>query len=460
MYNSSNSTAVVTVFVLDDASSGAVLSTVSAAVDAKGNWVASLTTPVPAKQSTTIVASASVHGAPVGSNATLRNVAWGDVLICGGQSNMAFALCSAVNNNTAARPGQTAFQAVQSVSFDANPLRNFMEAGGPAPHGEVQGNICKSHPEVMQTPVKQWFNASVNTSGGYSAVCILTAERLRAHLGGDVPVGTVMSCIGGTNVEPWTPPNGSLYQAHIVPLLPMTFKAAVWDQGEADAKRTSSAYYTTEFPKMIEGWRAKFETPLLPFVYVELCTEYGAEEPKEGDFWQAQRAATALPDVGFATTTDIQRDLHPPDKQDVADRLALEIRRLAYGEEVIARGPELVTKTVSGNQLTITFSNATLEIRGGILVDHSGNCTGSFEQERIVGDSKRESRLTSTAVMQVNAKGVAEVVPFTMSGNQIIITCLGSVASQPVVINADCATCFVYGPNQLPAPPLSITCSQ
>jgi hypothetical protein len=37
--------------------------------------------------------------------------------------------------------------------------------------------------------------------------------------------------------------------------------------------------------------------------------------------------ALALGGVGFATTTDIQRELHPPDKQDVAARLLLELRR-------------------------------------------------------------------------------------------------------------------------------------
>ena len=57
--------------------------------------------------------------------------------------------------------------------------------------------------------------------------------------------------------------------------------------GEAEAKRTSSEFYTTEFPTMIKGWRDDFQTPDLPFLYVELCTEYGAKEPKEGDFWQA-----------------------------------------------------------------------------------------------------------------------------------------------------------------------------
>jgi hypothetical protein len=56
----------------------------------------------------------------------------------------------------------------------------------------------------------------------------------------------------------------------------------------------------TEFPKMITGWRSAFESPSLPFIYVELCTEYGAEEPKEKDFWEAQRAAAKLSMVDYA----------------------------------------------------------------------------------------------------------------------------------------------------------------
>ena len=60
----------------------------------------------------------------------------------------------------------------------------------------------------------------------------------------------------------------------------------------------------------------KPETPDLPFFYVELCMEYGVEEPKKKDVWMAQRAAAKLP-CDYVTTTDIQRALHPPEKQDV-----------------------------------------------------------------------------------------------------------------------------------------------
>eukprot|EP00966_Prymnesium_polylepis_P332300 7387810-Prymnesium_polylepis.1 len=235
------------------------------------------------------------------------------------------------------------------------------------------------------TAAKTWFKANARNSGGASAICMLTASALFHSLGGAVPVGAVESCVSGTNykykcaplvlvlsavllcecvpqVEPWTPPGGSLWQANMVPLLPMTFKAALWDQGEADAKRTSSDWYRVEFPKMIQGWRAAFESPGLPFLYVELCTEYGAEEPKESDFWLAQRAATALPNVDFAVTTDLQRALHPPDKQAVIARLLLGLQRVAYGLDVASRGPELVsTMDVSGG-VELTFSNESLTV--------------------------------------------------------------------------------------------------
>ena len=58
----------------------------------------------------------------------------------------------------------------------------------------------------------------------------------------------------------------------MVPLLPMSFKFATWDQGEADAKRTSSDYYATEFPKMIEGSVSPSVAPFaVPFVPPSFC---------------------------------------------------------------------------------------------------------------------------------------------------------------------------------------------
>ena len=168
--------------------------------------------------------------------------------------------------------------------------------------------------------------------------------------------------------------HGDLWRSNMVPLLPFTFRAALWDQGEADAKRTNASWYRAAWPAMISGWRKALRQPSLPFVFVELDGQMHDEIPHDAvDFWAAQRAAVAtLPAVGFATTTDIQRGTHPPDKQDVAARLALEVRRLAGGEDIVSRGPELVrASSAAGGWLTLTFSNASLISHAGILVNSS-----------------------------------------------------------------------------------------
>ena len=219
------------------------------------------------------------------------------------------------------------------------------------------------------------------------------------------------------------------------------------DQGERDAKTTNTTYYSTEFPKMIEGWRSNFKAPALPFVYVELCHELGAEEPKEPDFWEdGQRAALKLPFVGFATTTDVDKSaLHPPDKQDIAPRLGLELQRLVYGKDVVARGPELVTTAFSqaASELTITLSNSSLVITNGVVVPPpSGGCS---------------SQTSSSAVMQV---GSAEPPSFTIAGNTVVVKCKPGGPTTPVLINGDAATCFLYSKDSgLPAPPLALPCA-
>ena len=169
-------------------------------------------------------------------------MAIGDVLICDGQSNMGFGLCGSRSKN----------QTVQQTLDSLPPLRFFFQAGS-GPHGSAggRGNCLTSSGLPSITPNQVWFTANATNSGGASAVCMLTAANLYKSMGGQVPVGAVESCVGGTEVEPWTPPNGTLYQQHITPLLPFNFKAGLWDQGEADAKRTSSDFYRTEFPKLM-----------------------------------------------------------------------------------------------------------------------------------------------------------------------------------------------------------------
>ena len=201
---------------------------------------------------------------------------------------------------------------------------------------------------------------------------------------------------------------------------------------------------------MISGWRKHLLSAALPFVYVELSTEMGDEvtskRPDE-DFWAAQRTALQLPDTGFAVTTDIQRATHPPDKQDVATRLSLEVRRLAYHEDIVSRGPELVSARSftsstdsSAVSLRLTFSNASLVSRPGILVANSSIC-GDGSADSLALDALKNAPLE-----------------YAIDAEHVTVQC--SSPDGLVRINGDHSSCFLYAePSGLPAPPVSIRCN-
>ena len=149
-----------------------------------------------------------------------------------------------------------------------------------------------------------------------------------------------------------------------------------------------------------------------------------------------------------STTTDIQRALHPPDKQDVAARLALAAQRIAYGDPVVSRGPELLRSTMSSSgKLVVTFSNATLSVHAGILVPAKGGCpagkNSAFLQKRTHADG-----LGTTL----------EPLSYSISGPTVTIEC--STADGAVWVNSDVASCFLYGPTGLPAPPIELPCEK
>ena len=45
------------------------------------------------------------------------------------------------------------------------------------------------------------YKAAADNAGSASAVCLLTAQSLRKSLGGNIPVGAVNSCVGGSDLH-------------------------------------------------------------------------------------------------------------------------------------------------------------------------------------------------------------------------------------------------------------------
>ena len=166
----------------------------------------------------------------------------------------------------------------------------------------------------------------------------------------------------------------ALYNGLIAPLIPYALKGIIWYQGETNAPRAEQ--YRTLFPNLIRDWRARWQQPKLPFLFVQIAGyQPNGNVPVESTFSElreAQQQALALPATGMATAIDIgdSTDIHPRNKQEVGRRLALQARRVAYGESaVVASGPVFNNMTISGDTVRLTFQNPRGDL---VLKDASG----------------------------------------------------------------------------------------
>lgn len=169
----------------------------------------------------------------------------------------------------------------------------------------------------------------------------------------------------------------ALFNGMIAPLIPYRIKGVIWYQGESN---NGTVEYGSLFPRLITDWRAQWKQGDFPFLYVQLPNFHGpARQPVEGN-WpmirEGQRKALALPHTGMAVTIDVGdlKDLHPPDKWDVAQRLALVARHVAYGEKIVYSGPLYESMQTEGSKVRVKFS----EVGGGLVLGVSPwNPTGA-----------------------------------------------------------------------------------
>ncbi|NXQ89765.1 SIAE acetylesterase, partial [Nyctibius grandis] len=364
------------------------------------------------------------------ANVTLRDIYFGDVWLCSGQSNMAMTVLQIAN---ASRELAAAARYPHVRLFAAAPARSAVEL------------------EDLERIDLPWAVPTAENLGQgnftyFSAVCWLLGRYLYEVL--RYPVGLVEAAWGGTPIEAWSSPRALracglpedtgraplfcfnptfrpgfmfcnplspalssgpqtpsvLWNAMIHPLLNMTLRGVAWYQGEANAFLHTDRYNCT-FPTLIADWRRAFHAasagqtePLLPFGFVQLST-YRRQSPDDsfarlrwhqtadlgvvpnarmpGTFMAvamdlgderspygrrvtgggAEGAATKL--SGTNTSLLFLGSIHPRDKQNVAHRLQLGARAVAYGEkEVIFQGPypTRAVLEVTRGLLNVTYS--------------------------------------------------------------------------------------------------------
>lgn len=178
--------------------------------------------------------------------------------------------------------------------------------------------------------------------------------------------------------ENWPTMPGVLFNGMISPLAPLSICGAIWYQGEANVGR--AAQYRSLLPAMVADWRKAFKQGDFPFYIASLASFMQHRDKPGDDGWAELREAQAFaaqttPNSGLAVTIDKgdANDIHPIDKREVGERLALCALAKHYGKKIPFSGPTLKSvEAVSGGlKLHFDHTNGGLVLKGDKLEEFS-----------------------------------------------------------------------------------------
>ncbi|HEY3788025.1 MAG TPA: sialate O-acetylesterase, partial [Urbifossiella sp.] len=351
------------------------------AADKDGKWLVKL----PARK-----AGTGYTLAIKGKNAIeFKNVAVGEVWICSGQSNMQWEFW---RQNLGDQGKKVAAMAknpnLRLITLKRRPAA-FPQDEFPVVTEPREGTKGVDTPKVNWG---KWETDSPEAVIEFSAVAYYFGRKLESEL--KVPVGLIATSWGGTVCEAWTSlealdaepslkpyanaaraaaknfeekkivpgPNSptALYNGMIHPLLKFPVKGAIWYQGESNAPRAFE--YRTLYPTMIKDWRARWNSDLT-FIGVQLAPFWDGDSNgvRYAELRDAQLHATkVLKNVGIAVIVDVgnEKDIHPPRKEPVGIRLALNALALAYGKKIEFSGPIFKSLKIEGDKAIVSFDHA------------------------------------------------------------------------------------------------------
>jgi len=119
---------------------------------------------------------------------------------------------------------------------------------------------------------------------------------------------------------------------------------------------------------LIGGWRKAFQNPELAFYFVQIAPWSGRYEDGElPKLWEAQVATLKLPGTGMAVTTDLVdniADIHPRNKLDVGNRLALWALAKTYKKQgTTYSGPLYKSLAIEGDKARVSFAHTAEGLR-------------------------------------------------------------------------------------------------
>jgi sialate O-acetylesterase len=335
----------------------------------------------------------------------------GDVWVASGQSNMEFPL-----RGFAVTPNSYDYQAISHANWPDIRILHEGQVASPTQLDEANADWTLCTPESAETisAVAYYFSLAlqakegvpigiINTNwGGTPALAWVSTGGIRAsHLEEDAARMITEDPAANPGIPNQHRPSW-LFNGMIAPFTRTAIKGVIWYQGENDA-RLFPRDYRQIFPAVIASWRKAWDEGNFPFLFVQLP----GWENGHGWGWirDAQRRTLSLPHTAMVTTLDlgVDRLLHPPDKKDVGERLALAARETVYGESIEGQPPLFVRAGVEGDAMRAYFTHAEgLTSRGRVLASFEvAGEDGEFFPAKAQSDSTADGATVVASSPQV-----------------------------------------------------------
>lgn len=303
----------------------------------------------------------------------VKDILFGEVWLCSGQSNMEWSANMKIENGEA-----------EKAKANYPDIRMFLVSFHTSSYPQED---CKG----------EWVKCTPETMGNASAVGYFFGRDLHQKL--NRPVGLIQSAWGGTPAEVWTPNEamvndytlmksaqrlrdepwapqaiGANYNGMIHPIIPYTIAGALWYQGETNTANANT--YSKLLSTLIQSWRAGWGYDF-PFYFVQIApyNGYGSDNRYGAEVrYQQAKVLDMVAKTDMVVVSDIGNleDIHPRNKIDVGKRLAaIALNHDYHINAVNTSCPRYKNHTTIGNEVHITFEGAPngLISKGDIVKD-------------------------------------------------------------------------------------------
>ncbi|MBO5480035.1 MAG: hypothetical protein J6A63_02470 [Clostridia bacterium] len=251
----------------------------------------------------------------------LKNVAFGDVFLCAGQSNMQFSIGE--------EKGATEAKDDENI--------RYIVSSGIKNNSGLQSSgwkICK------EGEVTYWSALALHLAQNYRKEkdvvvgiigCFQGASVIRSWLPSRVLDQSVYVAMQERHADNWHEEYGLwngdsfLYEKKFLPIVPYSMKGIIWYQGESNTTISEGRVYLELLARLISAWRADLNDLELPFVVVEICDFDGRND--EG--WKIiqdcqQKIVDYCKNVKTVTSKDVceSDNIHPANKEKLAEKLS------------------------------------------------------------------------------------------------------------------------------------------